>query len=230
MIVYPIAYTNLASTMYHPKQNFGYKTHDPELWVSDADELAEAAGRLCYKSFDRPNPATATNEGYLKNIIKQGHFSVLEHASATFYIGGVSRSLTHELVRHRHLSYSQVSQRYVDESEGDFVFHPAIRDSDDIWHRSDVSSAVDKARELYQELVEDLVKQGRDRKTARGAARSVLPNAVATEIIVTGNHRAWREVVAKRSAPGADAEIRELADLLLTQLKEIAPATYQDFE
>lgn len=66
------------------------------------DTLGEMAGRLCYESWDRPNPATATNAGYLANIIKQQHFSVLEHASATIYLEGVSRTLTHELIRHRH--------------------------------------------------------------------------------------------------------------------------------
>src|SRR5678809_1358941 len=81
--------------------------------VTDPDELAEAAGRLCYLSWERPNPDTATNEGYLTNIIAQRHFSVLEHASASFYIDGFTRNFTHELIRHRHLSFSEVSQRYV---------------------------------------------------------------------------------------------------------------------
>lgn len=80
-------------------------------WVANADELGEMAGRLCYKSWKRPNPVTANNKGYIGNIIAQQHFSVLEHASATFWISGVSRSLTHELVRHRHLSFSAEEDR-----------------------------------------------------------------------------------------------------------------------
>src|SRR5690554_1935779 len=92
------------------------------------DTLVEFAGRSCYQSWKRPNPATATNEGYIANILKQGHFSVLEHASATFYVQGVSRALTHELIRHRHLSYSQLSQRFVNEGrEDDLVLPPAAR-------------------------------------------------------------------------------------------------------
>lgn len=206
--------------------------------VQPADELAEIAGRVCYKSWNRPNPVTATNKGYLGNIIAQGHFSVLEHASATFWISGVSRSLTHELVRHRHLSFSQMSQRYVDESEGETVFHPAIEEYGDTdsetspFHplRAVLLDSVSRARQEYEGIVDALVAKGVDRKTARGAARSVLPNAVATELIVTGNHGAWREVLRKRLSPAADAEIRELARLLLAELKELAPNTYQDFD
>ena len=85
-------------------------------WSTDAEggqALAEFAGRACYQSWHKPNPATATNAGYLAHILEVGHLSVLEHGTATFYLTGVSRSFTHELVRHRHFSYSQLSQRYV---------------------------------------------------------------------------------------------------------------------
>lgn len=189
----------------------------------DSDELAEVAGRVCYKSWARARPATATNRGYLSNIIQQQHFSVLEHASATFWISGVSRSLTHELVRHRHLSFSQVSQRYVDESNFEQVLHPALEEEG-------IDLDFEILRRKYSELVEDLVEAGYDRKTARGAARGVLPNATATEIIVTGNHRAWRDMLKKRLSSGADMEIRMLAQRILIELKKIAPNTYQDFE
>lgn len=222
----------------------GYRWQETE--TTDADELGEIAGRQCYKSWQRPNPATSTNQGYIKNILAQEHYSVLEHASATFWISGVSRSLTHELVRHRHLSFSQVSQRYVDESEGNYVTHPALEEYRDRWfyeatEHSDgfyvdpkMGEILDQwnldARRLYHDIVEKLVCDGVDRKTARGAARGVLPNATATELIVTGNHNAWRQVLAKRLSPAADAEIRELATYLLCDLRRIAPNTYQDFE
>ena len=84
-------------------------------------ELIEFAGRLCYESFDLPNPDTATNEGYVRNIISLGHESVLEHVSVTFYVEGVSRNLTHELIRHRHLSFSELSQRFVNMEEADVI-------------------------------------------------------------------------------------------------------------
>ena len=93
-------------------------------WTTDADggeALAEFAGRACYQSWSKPNPRTATNAGYLRHILEVGHLSVLEHGSVTFYLTGVSRSLTHELIRHRHFSYSQLSQRYVPERDAAMV-------------------------------------------------------------------------------------------------------------
>lgn len=252
-----IAYTQLYSPepdWFEPYERHAASGSDFREWAEgkkDADELGEIAGRLCYKSWSRPNPATASNSGYLRNILDQGHYSVLEHASATFWVSGVSRSLTHELVRHRHLSFSQVSQRYVDESEGGYVTHPALVEHreqpfyegggdglgdmpEDWWINPKMGEILDQwnkdSRQLYHDIVEKLVKEGVDRKTARGAARGVLPNSVQTEIIVSGNHNAWREVLRKRLAPAADAEIRELAVELLRELKKIAPNTYQDFE
>jgi thymidylate synthase (FAD) len=204
----------------------GYEPHDFLTGVSQADELAEVAGRLCFKSWSRPNPATATNEGYLANIIKQGHFSVLEHASFTVHLRGVSRSLTHELVRHRHLSYSQESQRYVDVSSFEVIFPPAL-DEDE---RSFLVSVAQHARDAYAELVDRLVARGLERKQARQAARSVLPNATGTEIIVTGNIRAWRHVIQMRGSAQADAEIRILARHILQIARALAPNSVQDLE
>src|SRR5438552_18899815 len=93
-------------------------------WTTDADggqALAEFAGRACYQSWKKPNPATATNAGYLHHILEVGHLSVLEHGTVSFYFSGISRSLTHELIRHRHFSYSQLSQRYVPERDAAMV-------------------------------------------------------------------------------------------------------------
>lgn len=195
--------------------------------TTDADHLAEFAGRACYQSFDRPNPNTAANSDYLNNILTQQHFSVLEHASATFYIEGVSRSLTHELVRHRHLSFSQLSQRFVNaEKDFEVVHPPAVRSDPNLWS---YDAAVGTAREAYKEVYRVLRDKDLTVKQAREAARAVLPNMVETKIVVTGNHRAWREFLAKRLSPAADAEIRELAIALLARLRQIAPNTYQDF-
>src|SRR2546423_3189437 len=93
----------------------GFFPPDEVPWSTDADggeALAEFAGRACYQSWRKPNPATVTNAGYLKHILEVGHLSVLEHGTVTFYLSGVSRSFTHELIRHRHFSYSQLSQPY----------------------------------------------------------------------------------------------------------------------
>jgi thymidylate synthase (FAD) len=195
----------------------------------DADHLAEFGGRLCYQSWERPNPKTATNAGYLNNIIGQQHFSVLEHASATFYLDGISRSLTHELVRHRHLSFSQVSQRYVDSSDVTFVQRPEV---DRAAAKADIHLGVlaSSIMDIYVKLNDQLMADGMTRKEARQAARWILPNATETKILVTGNMRAWRDVIAKRNTPHADHEIHALAAELLKQLKEIAPSTFQDME
>ena len=99
-----------------------------QIWQTDTDnepqQLIEASGRICYSSWH--NPAKRTNEQYIANLLSQQHYSVIEHAVASFYIRGVSRALTHELVRHRHFSYSQRSTRYVDESDCGFIVPDCI--------------------------------------------------------------------------------------------------------
>ncbi|MFJ3084408.1 FAD-dependent thymidylate synthase [Streptomyces halstedii] len=198
----------------------------PDKDTTDMDALAEAAGRLCYKSFSRPNPNTARNEDYLKNIIDQGHFSVLEHASVTFLVRGVSRSLLAELTRHRHLSFSVVSQRYVDYSETEPVIPPAIEGDGVSSYYLEV--AYQEAVETYEVLVEVLMEKGLKRKQAREAARAVLPNAAPVDMVVTGNLRALRDMLQKRHHVAADAEIQVFAGLILGHLRDIAPASFQD--
>jgi len=210
----------------------GYKERNYELdgvHTRMSDELAEQAGRLCYLSWDRPNPKTATNKGYLANILAQSHFSVLEHSSATFYIDGVSRNFTHELIRHRHLSFSEVSQRYVDVEKFEFTQHPGF---EDIWNdeRQVTLDSVSFAKHVYHRIAEKLIRNGKPRKEARQTARQVLPGGLETKILVTGNMRAWRDVLSKRLSPTADREIREVAQKILAHLREIAPNTFQDFE
>jgi thymidylate synthase (FAD) len=200
--------------------------------VEPADHLAEFAGRSCYQSFDRPNPKTAANVDYLANILRQQHFSVLEHASATFYVEGASRSLTHELVRHRHLSFSQLSQRYVDGGEAGVVVPPALLETSDIRKsvRHIVEDIHDRTTDAYQAVRQILEDNGVTGKRAKEAARAFLTNMTETKIVVTGNHRAWREFLTKRLSVAADVEIRGLATEILRKLYEIAPNTYQDFK
>ena len=192
---------------------------------TDAETLTVYAGRSCYESWSRPNEKTREDKDYLRRtLFEQGHFSILEHASATFYITGVSRALTHELVRHRHLSYSQLSQRFVDESDANIVIPPAARGSEKLmWEFEDAAAG---ARHSYQELVEALLDSGLARKQAREAARAVLPNMVETRIVVTGNMRAWHEVIERRTAPDADAEFQEVAGMIREQLQQIAPEVF----
>ncbi|WP_312875566.1 FAD-dependent thymidylate synthase [Allocatelliglobosispora scoriae] len=207
-------------------------------WETDAEggqALAEFAGRACYQSWAKPNPATATNEGYLRHILEVGHLSVLEHGTVTFYFTGVSRSFTHELIRHRHFSYSQLSQRYVPERDAAMV-EPGVIAEDPELHKRFVAAS-EAAVRAYTELLEGLEAKFAHvgnatlrRKQARQAARSVLPNATETRIVVTGNYRAWRHFIAMRATEHADVEIRELAIECLRQLQGVAPNVFADFK
>ncbi|QSB13463.1 FAD-dependent thymidylate synthase [Natronosporangium hydrolyticum] len=206
-------------------------------WQTDADggqALAEFAGRACYQSWSKPNPATASNAGYLRHILEVGHLSVLEHGSVTFYLTGVSRSLTHELIRHRHFSYSQLSQRYVPEHDAAMVAPPAIADDPELQKR--FNEATEASQRAYQELLSALEQKFADapsatlrRKQARQAARAVLPNATETRIVVTGNYRAWRHFITIRATEHADLEIRAVAVACLRELQRVAPNVFGDF-
>lgn len=206
-------------------------------WSTDADggqALAEFAGRACYQSWNKPNPATASNAGYLRHILEVGHLSVLEHGTVTFYLTGVSRSLTHELIRHRHFSFSQLSQRYVPERDAAMVEPAAIAEDPELHKR--FVAATEASVRAYTELLEGLQQKFAEvpsamlrRKQARQAARSVLPNATETRIVVTGNYRAWRHFIAMRATEHADVEIRELAVECLRQLQQVAPNVFGDF-
>jgi len=207
-------------------------------WDTDADggeALVEFAGRACYQSWSKPNPRTATNSSYLKHIIDVGHFSVLEHASVSFYISGVSRSCAHELTRHRHFSFSQLSQRYVPDDDARVVIPPGLEDDPEA--QRIVLAAADASRAAYLELLAGLEAKLAEapnavlrRKQARQVARAVLPNDTETRIVVTGNYRAWRHFIAMRASEHADVEIRRLAISCLRELAAVAPAVFTDFE
>ncbi len=227
--IVPLQVQVIAQTQFTPPADVPWETD-----VEGGQALAEFAGRACYQSWNKPNPATATNAGYLRHILEVGHLSVLEHGTVTMYLSGVSRSLTHELIRHRHFSYSQLSQRYVPERDAAFV-EPAVIAEDPELHARFLA-ATDATRAAYEELLDGLERRFADvpnatlrRKQARQAARSVLPNAVETRIVVTGNYRAWRHFVAMRASEHADVEIRELAISCLRELQRVAGSVFADF-
>jgi len=204
-------------------------------WRTDTgvggEQLAEIAGRVCYMSYGR---GRKTNHEFLSHLIEVGHGSVLEHAVWSFLVTGVSRSFTHELIRHRHFSYSQLSQRYVDESDSEFV-EPDVIAADPALHAA-WSQAVNAARAAYDALVAGLearFPQAEDRtlrrKMARQAARSVLPNATETKIFVTGNARALRHFIELRGSEHADVEIRKVAVAMLRLLQAEAPNVFSDY-
>jgi len=161
---------------------------------------------------------------------------VLEHCVFNFLITGVSRSFTHELVRHRAgFGYSQLSQRYVDESVADSV-EPACIAEDPELHEV-FKAAVEECRQAYVKLVEGLMRHFADepdktlrRKLARQAARSVLPNATETKIFVTANARALRHFIEMRANEHAEIEIRTVAAMMLERLQEAAPNIFGDYE
>jgi len=217
-------------------------------WGSDsevaAEVVTETAGRVCYMSFQRPRPGG--NAAYLHHIKEVGHGSVLEHAVWNFVITGISRSLSHELVRHRAgWAYSQLSQRYVDESVAEYV-EPDIIAGDPELHALWLD-AVTHAHAAYIALAEKLNAKLADpaaataamlppdadrttrRKTARQAARSVLPNATETKISVTANARALRHFLEQRGSRHAEPEIRKLATVMLDILATESPNLFGDY-
>lgn len=205
-----------------------------DLGDRDCEWLMEAAGRLCYLSYDGKGRG---HDAHIKHVIEVAHGSVLEHANFNFIIWGVSRSLTHELVRHRiGMSYSQLSQRYVNESDTAFVVPPAIQDLlvfDGSLYEEWIAHC-EISRQLYAKLTSRLAEMYSDvptklerRKKARQAARSVLPNATETKIFVTANARSVRHLIEQRANPAADLEIRKLAVAMFKIMeKEFPLVTY----
>ena len=181
-----------------------------------SEELIEYAGRLCWDATDKQS----TNPNRIQDWIKVGHESMIEHASATFFIRG-SRALTHELVRHRVASYSQRSQRYVKETEPKYVKPPEFgkgidgKAADDIYEK-----AMLDAWDAYAKLLKLGVKAE--------IARYVLPNACETQIIVTMNFRELRHFIKLRAGKRALPEIRAVAGEIRRIMQEQAPRVFSD--
>jgi len=204
--------------------------------VYDGQELCELAGRVCYMSFGE-SQGRKTNKHYLDNILSSGHGSVLEHANWNVIVTGISRTCSHELVRHRAgWSYSQLSQRYVDESQVEVVMPSAIaslgRDAQRAWEAD-----MRDARETYKHWADVLQKaQPADMTTrearlaARQAARSVLPNATETKIFITANCRALRHFFTLRGSLAAEPEIRALAHQWLPLMHKESPHLFGDLQ
>lgn len=204
----------------------------------DGQALIEFAGRSIYRSFDRPRPDTADTGDFLEHLISVGHLAALEHASATLYVQHVSQAAAGELLRHRHLSISQLSPRT---PVRDVVEPPEIV-ADPALHQR-FREAIDALAGAHDELFAALGGEA-DRATgptrgaqtadlahkqARQAAAALLPRSSATDLVVTANHRAWRHVIAVRATDAADREIRAVAVAVLEVLTELAPHLYGDF-
>ncbi len=177
------------------------------------EALLEHAGRVCYRSESRGDPAK-----FLRARLQEGHESLIEHASATFEISGISRACSHQLVRHRIASYSQESQRYVDASDPALVVPDAI--AADPHAREVWDGFVEQVKSAYREL--------RELGILKEDARFVLPNAAATRIIVTMNFRELRHFFRLRITPEAQWEIRRMATKMLELLAPHAPTIFGD--
>lgn len=185
-------------------------------------EIAVAAGaRLCYSRSSVSDLLEKMTEEksveLLNKLMDLGHESPMEHASFTFAIEGVSRALTHQLVRHRIASYSQQSQRYVDAKDFNYIIPPSIRQNPEA--KQKYEDVMKKLGEIYMELKEISPKED---------ARFVLPNAAETKIIVTMNARSLKNFFRHRCCARAQWEIRLLAQKMLAECKKVAPSLFKN--
>jgi thymidylate synthase (FAD) len=184
----------------------------------DAEKLIETAGRISHLSYDKQTEDSYKE--FIKRIIKLGHFSILEHAYATFKISGISRACSHQLVRHRICSFTQQSQRYVDESNFEYIIPDSVRNNLKAYEL--FTDFVNKAKSVYIELLKLGIK--------KEDARYVLPNATTTQIIMTANFREWRHIIELRGNINSQWEIRRIMIEILKILKSCAPNCFGDFE
>ncbi len=182
----------------------------------NAEKIIELAGRTAYQSFHKIREGSERE--FVRMLRKSGHHSVLEHAYATFRISGISRACSHQLVRHRLCSFTQKSQRYVDEREFSYVIPPSIEK--DSRAKEIFKELMEKSRETYRKLKEIGIKAE--------DARYVLPNATETEIVLTANFRELRHIISLRKNNSAQWEIRNLAEEMLKILKDHAPSVFED--
>jgi thymidylate synthase (FAD) len=212
----------------------------PSALAEDGPLLSKIAGQLCYLSFGPNRTMNAELDKYLTHIKESGHGSVLEHANYTFLLYGISRSLTHELVRHRvGVAYSQVSQRYVDGSKLRFVMRPET-DGDPVaeagffaWIKAASDEYDRRAEELSRKMKNDpaftQLPKTDQRKRVNQAARACLPNETEAPILVTMNVRTLRHLAEMRVSAAAEVEIRRAFLNVFLCMTQLAPAFFSDY-
>lgn len=220
---------------------FGAYLNDPDE-LQDATQLVKIAGQACYASFGKKRSKNAKAQEYIDHLKESGHGSVLEHPNFTLFIYGISRSLTHEFVRHRAgYGYSQLSQRYVDGKVLRFIERPEFARYPTLHARFE--ERIDLTVREYEKVAAELMQfQGEGgeilsgerrtdlRKKVNQCARAVLPNETETWMIVTGNVRAWRHFLESRANPGAEVEIRATAMRVFKCLQEANQELFSDYE
>ena len=235
--IYIVAQTHTQHQIYQFLDDAGAPGWDTDA-MTDAETLTEFGARLCYMSFDdklNPNltarPAKSNEEYIQGSIIGHRHGSVLEHATVSILLRNVSRIVTHELVRHRAgTAFSQESGRYVRVQELELWQPECIASNPEA--QAVFKRAEQQALENYRELerIFDINNQPFARKKElTSAMRRILPEGRPTNILVTANHRAWRNIIEQRTAEGAEAEIREVFIAVAERLRMNFPAIYADW-
>jgi thymidylate synthase (FAD) len=226
---------------FDPSLEFPAYVDDPTP-LPDSSQLCKTAGQVCYASF---GPRRTTNENaaaYFERLTSAGHGSVLEHANFSFLLYGISRSVTHELVRHRAgVGFSQISQRFVSGSVLRFVERPEYQDDEEL--HGLFEERADRAAAEYGRLADRLLErqEGGDsmlsadyktdaRKKVQQTARSLLPNETEAPMVFTGNVRALRHIVEMRADAHAESEIRNLAVRIFLCLVTADPILFGDYE
>ena len=220
--------------------DFADYLHDPTS-LPDGAQLCKVAGQVCYMSFGPKRTFNAQADRYFNNLKSSGHGSVLEHTNFSFLLYGISRSVTHELIRHRAgFSYSQLSQRFVSGRMLRFVERPEYQ-QDEQFH-AQFLERIERASQEYSSLTSRLLEMQQAgtpilsaeaktdlRKKVQQCARSVLPNETEAPIVVTGNARAWRHFIEMRASFHAEIEIRELAVRVFLCLQRTDPILFSDY-
>lgn len=237
--------TNLSSvsgflTGFDEGLEFGQYLSDPDP-IADGAQLVKFAGQACYASFGPKRTYNKDAERYLTNIKSSGHGSVLEHANYSMFFYGVSRSITHELIRHRAgFGFSQLSQRYVSGKVLRFVERTEYQTDPEL--HDAFCSRIDNVARAYEVVANRLLERQTSgdkslsaehktdlRKKVQQTARSLLPNEAETFLVVTGNVRAWRHACEMRANEHADTEIRELFVRAFKCLRSVEPLMFSDY-
>jgi thymidylate synthase (FAD) len=209
--------------------------------LPEGAQLCKVAGQLCYMSFGRKRSMNEQADRYFTNLKSSGHGSVFEHANFSLLLYGISRSVTHELVRHRAgMGFSQQSQRYVSGRMLRFVERPEYAIDGPL--HAQFLQRIDRAAQEYAAITERILEMQHTgtqilsaeahtdlRKKVQQTARSVLPNETEAPIVVTGNARAWRHVISMRASAHAETEIRELAVRIFLCLYQTDPVLFSDY-
>ncbi len=225
---------------FDPALNFAEYVNDPTP-LPDGAQLCKIAGQVCYMSFGRMRSMNTQAKRYFDNLKSSGHGSVFEHANYSMLFYGISRSVTHELIRHRSgFGYSQLSQRYVSGRMLRFVERPEYQ-GDDFLH-TQFLQRIERADDEYAMLTNRLLEMQKTgtnilsaeaktdlRKKVQQSARSVLPNETEAPIVVTGNVRAWRHFIEERASTHAEVEIRELGIRAFLCLYQADPILFDDY-